>query len=302
MAKNKNKTNQTDKVVGVFLDETHAQRAIQALQSAGFQGRIADESAIKAFRDSGFEDQVVKLYRNRLDEGNTIVSVDSGANGQRALEVMLQNGAEYINLSNQGGQGASGQSMDANYYLNQNANEREYGQLDQATGRRRNADQMRLQLREETLVPVKQAVQAGEVEVRKTVHEKEQQVPVNVTRQEVYVERHAVDRPAAPGEIDEMQDQVLRVPVYEEQAELQKQSRVREEVTIGKQAVQEQQNFSGTVRHEHAEVVQSGNTQVSGDVESGMGNQAARNTQRTTDADYTADNQGDMRPYDTNAE
>lgn len=291
----KNTSNQVDKVVGVFLDEGQAQRAIQALKSAGYQARIADKSAINAFRNSGFEDQVIKLYQSRLGEGNTIVSVDSGKNGEKALATMLQNGAEYINLRNQGMQGMSGDAMDANYYLNRNANEREYGEIDQTVGRRRNADQMRLQLREETLVPVKQAVQAGEVEVRKTVHEKEQQVPVSVSREEVYVERHAVDRPVAPGEVDEMQDQVLRVPVYEEQAELQKQARVREEVTIGKKATQEQQNLSGTVRHEHAQIVQSGNANVSGDVES-TGNA------QTTNTEYTTDTQGDVRPYDTNAE
>jgi len=297
----KNRSNQTDKVVGVFLDEAQAQRAIKALQSADYQAHIADESAIKAFRDSGFEDQVIKLYQNRLSEGNTIVAVDSGKNGERVLGIMLQNGAEYINLRNLGGQAASRDAMDANYYLSRKTNEREYGEMDQATGRRRNADQMRLQLREETLVPVKQAAQAGEVEVRKTVHEKEQQVPVNVSREEVYVERHAVDRPVAPGEIDEMQDEVLRVPVYEEQAELQKQARVREEVTIGKQAVQEQQNLSGTVRHEHAEVVQSGNAQVSGDVETNVRDQNMGNAQ-TTNTEYTTETQSEVRPYDTNAE
>src|SRR5436305_11553712 len=174
----KNTSNQTDKVVGVFLDEAQAQRAIQALHSAGYQAHIADESAIKAFRDSGFEDQVIKLYQSRLNEGNTIVSVESGKNGDKALATMLQNGAEYINLRSLGGQGKSGDAMDANYYSNRQANEREYGEIDQTTGGRRNADQMRLQLREETLVPVKQAVQAGEVQVKKTIHEKEQQVPV----------------------------------------------------------------------------------------------------------------------------
>jgi uncharacterized protein (TIGR02271 family) len=55
------------------------------------------------------------------------------------------------------------------------------------------------------------------------------------------------------------------VPIYEEQARLQKQARVREEVSIGKKAVQEQQNLKGPVRHEHAEIVNSGDVQVRGD-------------------------------------
>jgi uncharacterized protein (TIGR02271 family) len=205
--------------------------------------------------------------------------VKSDQNGEKALGIMLQNGAEYINLSGQGSTNMQqgGNRWDANYYKKMTANQREYGNIDQATGARYNADQMRVQLREETLVPVKQAVQAGEVEVRKTVHEKEQSVPVNLTREEVYVERHAVDRPVAPGEIGDMKDESIRVPVYEEQAQLQKQTRVREEVSIGKQAVQEQQNLKGTVRHEHAEVVNSGDVQVRGDAGT------------STNADYTTD-------------
>ena len=58
---NNQSNNQNDKVVGVFLDEQHAQQAIQALQSEGYNARIADESAISAFRKSGFEQDVVDL-------------------------------------------------------------------------------------------------------------------------------------------------------------------------------------------------------------------------------------------------
>ena len=69
-----------------------------------------------------------------------------------------------------------------------------------------------------------------------------------------------------PDEIRDMQDEVIRVPVYEEQAQLHKQARVTEEVTVGKKAVEEQQTLSGTVRHEHVEVVNDGDVQVRGDV------------------------------------
>ena len=34
-------------VIGVFLDDSYAQRAIQALQNAGFKAQIADQNSIR---------------------------------------------------------------------------------------------------------------------------------------------------------------------------------------------------------------------------------------------------------------
>jgi len=276
--------NSTEKVVGVFMDESHAQMAMQALQSAGYQARIADESAIKAFKNSGFQDEVVNVYQNRYNEGNSILVVESGNKGEEALGIMLDNGAEYINLSDKskssGGTQRQGQ-WTAQQYAQMDRGSRQYGRWNEQTGRANSAEDMRLKLHREELTATKSTQQAGEVEVRKTVHEKQEQIPVNLRHEEVYVERRAVNEPANPNEIRDMQDEVIRVPVYEEQAQLQKQARVTEEVAIGKNAVEEQQTLSGTVRHEHAEVVNTGDVQVRGDASgnSGTSQSNAQNTE-----------------------
>ncbi len=271
--------NKNEKVVGVFMDESYAQSALQALQSAGYTAQMADESAISAFGDSGFEKEVVDMYRNRYNEGNGILVVNAGNRGEDALGVMLENGAEYINLSDKSGgqsQGqGQGQRMTAQQYAQMDATNRQYGRVDEQTGRANTADETRLRLHSEELTATKSAQQAGEVELRKVVHEREQQVPVNLRHEEVYVERRAMNEAANADDIRDMTDEVIRVPVYEEQAQLHKQTRVTEEVSIGKNAVEEQQTLSGTVRHEHAEVVTDGNVQVRGDV-----NDATRNTQQ----------------------
>lgn len=258
-----------DKVVGVFLDQAQAQKAIQELNAMGCNAQVADKSALKAFRDAGWEDEVVSTYEGRMNQGNSIVTA-SGGRGEDIMGTFLQNGAEYVNLkeSSQGMQGMAGaqttQTTQTNKQ-NMDAKQRDHGQMDTEKGRHNADEAQKVQLREETLTPVKQNVQAGEVELHKVVHERQQEVPVTLTHEEVYVERHAVDRPATSGDITDMQDEVIRVPVYEEQAELQKQTRVREEVNIGKKAVQEQQTLAGTARHEHVEVVPTGGVQVVGD-------------------------------------
>jgi uncharacterized protein (TIGR02271 family) len=121
-----------------------------------------------------------------------------------------------------------------------------------------------VQLREETLQPVKQAVQTGEVGVRKTVREQQHEVPVNLRREEVTIDRQAVDRPADPREIGDMREESFSVPVYEEQAELQKQARVYEEVTLSKQPIEEQRTVTGTTRREELDVTENGDAALRG--------------------------------------
>lgn len=294
MAKNSGNSRQT--VVGIFEDQGDAQKAIERVQQQGYKARLADESSVRNL--PGLNNDEAQVYLSRHQEGNSLVVVEAGDRGEDALDLLLDSGAEYLNLhtstgqggksagnTGQGGKGAG--QYDANYYQNLQRDQRQYGRYDESKGRARTSEEMRVQLREETLGATKQAVQAGEVEVRKVVHEREQEIPVTLNREQVVIERTAVDRPAEVGEIGDMQDEVIRVPVYEEQAQLQKQARVREEVNIGKESVQEQQTLRGTVRHEHAEVVNTGDVDVVGDT----------GTSATTGG--TTNREGGMQPYDT---
>jgi uncharacterized protein (TIGR02271 family) len=119
----------------------------------------------------------------------------------------------------------------------------------QADARRLAGDRETMELREEELVARKQTAQAGEVRIRKDVVAEQQTIDVPVTREEVYVERHSVDRPASDRDFDEERD-TLRVPVHEEQVNVQKTARVYEEIEVGKQAVQETQRVAETVKKE----------------------------------------------------
>jgi len=242
-----------DTVCGVFIDQSQAQRAIQMLQSAGFNAQIAGGKNSY----SGFSNDEAGLYESRANEGNTVVTVsNAGSRGEEATNIMLEAGAENIDMRSDQ---ASKQGRNANYYQNLNESQRQYGTIDSRTGRGRNADQMRVELREEELVANKTAQQAGEVQLRKTVREEEREIPVNLRHEEVNIERHAVNRPLREGEIGDLQDETISVPVYEEQAQLQKQGRVAEEVVINKDVVEDQQTLRGTVRKEDIDIDQAGN-------------------------------------------
>ncbi len=262
------------KAVGVFTDQEFAQRAIQQLQAAGLQAQILDRTSVRQLEQQGFNRDEYGIYENRAQEGNVVVLAQGGQSGDEARNILLQAGAENIDVSRQG--------QGANYYQTLQANQRQYGPVDQSTGRARTADEARMILRRESLIPVKQAVQAGEVEIRKTVHEHQQEVPVTLAHEEVTIERRAITDPNQLNAAD-IGDQTIRVPVYEEQAQLQKQV-TGEEVVINKERVEQQRTVTGTVRHENVEVVPSGGVQVQGNTQQ---TRTDYNTTDYTNTDYS---------------
>ena len=108
-----------------------------------------------------------------------------------------------------------------------------------------------LERREERLVVDKQTEQAGSVSVGKHVVEEEQSVDVPVTREEVTLERRAVDRPATGTTSSEDR---IDVPVYEERVEAGKDARVVEELEVDKRAVTGTERVTGTVRKEEFDI------------------------------------------------
>ncbi len=114
-------------------------------------------------------------------------------------------------------------------------------------------DRRSMQLREEELQARKQRVQTGEVRLGKDVVTERRQMDVPVTREEVFIERHGVEgRPAEGGEIGK--DETISVPVSEERVEVDKQAKVHEEVSLGKQEVEGTHRVEGEVKREQARV------------------------------------------------
>jgi uncharacterized protein (TIGR02271 family) len=125
-----------------------------------------------------------------------------------------------------------------------------YADLDTGT-RAAQGDREVLERREERLVVDKDVEQAGEVHVGKHVVEDRQSVDVPVTREEVTIDRRSVDRPATG---DSLTDESLDVPVYEERVDAGTESRVVEELEVGKTAVTDTEPVEQTVRREEFDI------------------------------------------------
>jgi len=114
--------------------------------------------------------------------------------------------------------------------------------------------EVRVPVAEERLAVGKRDADLGEVQVRKTVTEEQQTVPVTLQREEVRVqERDTPDRPLRTGD-DAFNEGTLRVPVRGEEAVVAKEAVVTGEVVIDKTRTTDQRQVSDTVRKQRVDV------------------------------------------------
>ena len=112
---------------------------------------------------------------------------------------------------------------------------------------------------EEEIAIGKREVERGGVRVRTEVEERPVQEQVNLREEHVRVERRPVDRPASEADINRAQQAgTLEVREKAEEAVVQKQARVVEEVVVGKEATERTETVRDTVRRTDVEVEETG--------------------------------------------
>ena len=108
---------------------------------------------------------------------------------------------------------------------------------------------------EEELAIGKRQVQAGEVEVRKSVETEHVRENVPVMREEVTIERRPVDDRMAAADIGE---DAIRIPLTQEEVVVEKRPVVKEQIIVRKHAVTENQTVQADLKRERVDV--SGDT------------------------------------------
>jgi len=132
----------------------------------------------------------------------------------------------------------------------------EAGNKPEATTPRTGAEEARMQLSEEELRVGKRQVETGGVRLRKVVRTEVINQPVELAHEEIVVERVPATGEKPSGEAFSGQD--IYIPLRREEAVVQKESRVREEVRATKRTDVERQDVSGTVRREDVEIEKEG--------------------------------------------
>ena len=115
-----------------------------------------------------------------------------------------------------------------------------------------------IEAREEEVLIRKRPVQTGEAEVRKEVRTEHRSIDVPVKKEELVIERHAVGRHPASGPIGE--NEQVRIPLSEEQVDVEKRTVATEQVTVGKRVKEDEEHVDATIRKEDIKVDKKGRT------------------------------------------
>jgi len=127
------------------------------------------------------------------------------------------------------------------------------------------SNEIAVPLIEEELIANKKRIKGGEVIVRKTVETLPQILPVDLTYDEVSVERVAINRVFEGNKLPRQRQEgdTLIIPVVEEQAVVIKRYIVREEIRITKRQATKHEELDGTIHREHLHLETSGNLEES---------------------------------------
>ncbi|BAU14402.1 signal transduction histidine kinase, LytS [Leptolyngbya sp. NIES-3755] len=122
-----------------------------------------------------------------------------------------------------------------------------------------------IRLYEERLIVDKDREKTGEVSIGKHIETETARVSVPIEKERVVIERVTPSTSEPIGD-DAFRDSAVRMEVYEETPDIQKEAFVREEVTVRKEVTEETVAVQETLRREEIDVVTDGNAVVDRDL------------------------------------
>lgn len=226
-------------VIGVFTSPSTADQVVSDLTSSGFSS-----SAVTRFEGGGSD----------LEAQLTSAGVEADEASEYARSV---SSGEYLVVA----QAEDAQTDEAvaimNRYYTGSDSDAQYAAGDQSqtvadTG------ETRLAVAEEQLMVGKREVQRGGVRVRSVVTEKPVEAQVSLRDETIRVERRPVDRAPTDADTNVFSEQAFELTETDEEAVVAKETRVIEEVVIGKTTEQRTETVRDTVRRSDVEVEQLG--------------------------------------------
>ncbi|MGN7356922.1 YsnF/AvaK domain-containing protein [Paenibacillus sp. SAF-054] len=220
----------------------------------------------------GIPEDQAKEYDSDVKSGRILVMVDADDTQENRVYTIFRNhnslNAKYYNDTNVDADSQLKRDsidMEKTTDTREPAFYQEIATMDRPVDTLNNeTDQERtMRLREEQLDISKRQQTTGEVNLRKEVVEHEQTINVPVNREEVVIEKKAVQDQSTGEPIGH--DETIRIPVKEEQVEVNKRPVVTGEVEIHKRQVQDTEEVRDTLKKEEAHLEQTGNATIKGD-------------------------------------
>lgn len=277
-------------LVAVFDNRTDAQSAYDQLLSAGFSResvRLSEANAaagsattaegkgkgIKHFFQDLFGDaheHHASRYEGVLARGQHVVtlSADSLPDVERAADVVEAFGPVDIDEHSDGvatpgalltGGAGSRQGMTPGGTLSaQSASGSRQGATGGAAMQRDTSASATIPVVEEQLRVGKREVQRGGMRIFSRIVETPVHETIGLREEHVDVQRRKVDQPISPSDAAAFREQTIEMRESAEEAVVEKSARITEEVSIGKQVSERQQQIDDTVRHTEVDVERLG--------------------------------------------
>ena len=292
-------------LVAVFDNHADAQQAQDELLASGFSrqdvrlsgsagdtaGAASDDSGIGSGIKNFFSDlfgtdnsEHASRYEGAITRGQHVVTLtaDSLPEVERAADIVERFGPIDIDEHSAGvgtmgagamlssGSAMGSSAMSAQSGAQQAGSVQQQGlasgaSLQRDTAMERSATQS-IPVVEEQLKVGKREVQRGGVRIFSRIIETPVNETVGLREEHVDVQRRRVDEPLSPGDASAFREQTIEMRETAEEAVVEKTARVVEEVTIGKQVSERQQQISDTVRHTEVDVQRLDGTSAQSDL------------------------------------
>ena len=220
----------------------------------------ASGSLLGSLSDSGMSEDESRYFESGFRTGQILVTVKATQRLDEALDIIVKNGGEVGNYYHSQAYRSNPSMYKDVQKTNRMTDDNVHAQ-NHVNTQHTNTQQAKdtIQLKEEQLNVSKHNERVGEVVINKKVVEDQKRVEVPVMREEVVIERHKVNQVVPNGTHIDQKSQEIRIPVMEEQVNVNKQTVVTEEINVGKKQVHGTEVVNETVRKEEAYIQNKGN-------------------------------------------
>ncbi len=219
-------------VIGVFDTISISDQVVSDLNSSGF-----DSSSVRRFEGSSSD------LENQL--------LSAGVDADDASEYSSSVGTEGALVVVTTDEGRTEQAVDImnRYYTTSESDSAQYAMGDETQAvTSTNEEGATFEVAEERLQIGKREVQRGGVRVRSVVTETPVEEQVTLRDETIRVDRHPVDRAVETSDTNVFNEQTVELTETGEEAVVAKETRVVEEITVGKEVGQRTETVSDTVR------------------------------------------------------
>ena len=287
-------------LVAVFDNRTDAQNAQAQLLSSGFSRenvRLSGSdtgsttTTTSADTDTGFgsgiknffsdlfgsDNDHVNRYEGAVTRGQHVITLtaDSLEEVERAADIVEGFGPVDIDEHSAGmgtggallsgsQSGMSSSSMSAQSSTQQGSLQRDTTMQTNRTGATQSGATQSIPVVEEQLQVGKREVQRGGVRIFSRVVETPVNETIGLREEHVDVQRRQVNQPISPADATAFKEQTIEMRESAEEAVVEKSARIVEEVTIGKQVNERQEQITDTVRRTEVDVERLGGDKLRG--------------------------------------